>query len=152
MLEFRGKVNLLTIWQFFIRGQNKIYIVNLNSDIPLWYYKCKLQRNKRFIYLLNFWWLIKHRLVLFRLAKTSEVYSAVENKIISCIFFSKLTMQKTLSIIVKKRFSRIPADEVEFKAFVDSIDTANSISDIKIPPEIEKCLAILCSRLAVKGK
>nr|CDS31510.2 E3 ubiquitin protein ligase UBR4 [Hymenolepis microstoma] len=60
-------------------------------------------------------------------------------------------MKKTLSIIVKKRFSRIPPDTVEFKAFIESIEVAKSLSDIKIPSDIENCLAFLCSRFAVKN-
>ncbi|VDO04468.1 unnamed protein product [Rodentolepis nana] len=60
-------------------------------------------------------------------------------------------MKKTLSIIVRKRFSGVPSDSIEFKAFIDSLEAAKSLSDIKIPSEIQDCLAFLCSRFTVKN-
>lgn len=61
-------------------------------------------------------------------------------------------MQKALSLIVKNHQSQIPPDEVEVRAFIECLENADSWTDVKLPPEVEGCLAFLCSRQAIKGK
>lgn len=52
-------------------------------------------------------------------------------------------------MIVKNHQSQIPPDEVEVRAFVEGLENADSWTDVKLPPEVEGCLAFLCSRQAI---
>ena len=60
-------------------------------------------------------------------------------------------MLKALSIILKNFQSKIPPNDAEIKSLLDGIESVNCLINVRVPSEVESCLAFLCSRYSIQG-